>query len=46
LCKTMMSVNNIGKIDVYHYICFLVQHAKRHITQMEKIRDEFNIKNQ
>lgn len=41
LYNTMMSVNNLGKIDVYHYIYFLVQHAKRHITQMEKVKGEF-----
>ena len=44
LYKTMMSVNDIGKIDVYHYIYFLVQHAKRHVTQMQLIRDEFEKK--
>lgn len=38
LYKTMMTVNGLGKIDVYHYICFLVQHAKRHIIQLEKIK--------
>jgi hypothetical protein len=43
LYKTMMSVNNLGKIDVYHYIYFLVQHAKRHITQMERVEIEFNL---
>lgn len=43
LYKTMMTVNNLGKIDVYHYIYFLVQHAKRHIGQMEKIKTEFII---
>jgi hypothetical protein len=43
LYKTMMSVNNLGKIDVYHYIYFLVQHAKRHITQMERVEVEFNL---
>jgi hypothetical protein len=43
LYKTMMSVNNMGKIDVYHYIYFLVQHAKRHITQMERVEIEFNL---
>lgn len=37
LYKTMMTVNGLGKIDVYHYICFLVQHAKRHIVQMQKL---------
>jgi hypothetical protein len=43
LYKIMMSVNNLGKIDVYHYIYFLVQHAKRHITQMEGVEVEFNL---
>ncbi|MEJ8842180.1 DinB family protein [Lacibacter sp. H375] len=41
LYKTMMSVNDLGKIDVYHYIYFLVQHINRHLTQMEKVREEF-----
>ena len=43
LYKTMMSVNNLGKIDVYHYIYFLIQHINRHLRQMEKIRLEFKI---
>jgi hypothetical protein len=41
LYKTMMSVNGLGKIDMYHYIYFLVQHANRHLMQMEKVRAEF-----
>lgn len=41
LYKTMMSVNSLGKIDVYHYIYFLVQHINRHLRQMEEIRLEF-----
>ncbi|CAN5194693.1 hypothetical protein BH11BAC5_BH11BAC5_05360 [soil metagenome] len=41
LYKTTMSVNELGKIDVYHYIYFLVQHARRHLTQMQKNRNEF-----
>ena len=36
LHSTMMTVNGIGKIDVYHYIYFLAQHAKRHLVQIEK----------
>ena len=44
LYKTMMSVNNLGKIDVYHYIYFLVQHINRHLTQMKKIKYEFSTK--
>lgn len=42
LYKTMMSVNNLGKIDVYHYMYFLVQHINRHLMQMRKIRCEFD----
>jgi len=30
LYKAMMSVNGLGRIDVYHYIYFLVQHINRH----------------
>lgn len=45
LYKTTMSVNNFGKIDVYHYISFLVQHAKRHITQMENNKKEIEQRN-
>ena len=41
LHTTMMTVNNLGKIDVYHYIYFLAQHAKRHIAQMKQIMGEF-----
>jgi hypothetical protein len=42
LYKTMMHVNDLGKIDVYHYIYFLIQHSKRHVTQMEKIKSAFD----
>jgi hypothetical protein len=42
--KTTMTVNNLGKIDVYQYIYFLTQHAGRHITQMQKVQDEFTSK--
>ncbi len=44
LYKTKMSVNDLGKIDVYHYIYFLIQHAKRHLTQMNKVKMEFEKK--
>lgn len=42
LHKTTMSVNNLGKIDVYQYIYFLGKHAERHIEQMKKIENEFH----
>src|SRR4051812_4318200 len=41
LYKTTMSVNALGKIDVYEYIYFLAQHGQRHITQMKKNENEF-----
>lgn len=41
LYTTTMTVNNLGKLDVYQYINFLCQHAKRHIVQMERISDEY-----
>jgi hypothetical protein len=43
LYKTTMSVNGLGKIDVYHYILFLAMHAKRHVTQIEKIKAEYEV---
>ncbi len=41
LYKTTMTVNQLGKIDVYEYVYFLVQHAQRHLTQIERNRMEF-----
>jgi hypothetical protein len=40
--KTKMSVNDLGKIDVYQYIYFLSLHAKRHIEQMKKNEEKAN----
>lgn len=45
LYKTTMSVNGLGKIDVYHYIYFIVQHNKRHLQQIKKIKIEINNEN-
>ena len=42
LHKTTMSVNNLGKLNVYEYIHFLSQHMVRHLTQMEENKIEFN----
>ena len=41
LYKTTMTVNSLGKINVYEYIYFLAQHGQRHITQMLKNEMEF-----
>ncbi|MBI3221159.1 MAG: DinB family protein [Bacteroidetes bacterium] len=41
LHKTTMTVNSLGKMDVYEYLYFLAQHGQRHVTQMENNRTEF-----
>ncbi len=41
LCMTTMSVNNLGKIDVYQYIYFLALHIKRHSGQLERNKSEY-----
>ncbi len=41
LYKTTMTVNDLGKIDVYEYVYFLGQHGQRHVTQMEKNAREY-----
>lgn len=41
LCRTTMSVNQLGKIDVYEYVYFLGKHIERHITQMQRNEVEF-----
>lgn len=41
LYTTTMTVNDLGKIDVYEYIYFLAQHGQRHLIQMERNEAEF-----
>jgi len=41
LYRTTMTVNGLGKIDVYEYLYFLAQHGQRHITQMQRNEQEF-----
>lgn len=41
LYKTTMSVNDLGKLNVYEYIHFLSKHAERHFSQMEENKIEF-----
>ncbi|MFD2784716.1 hypothetical protein [Hymenobacter rubripertinctus] len=36
-----MSVNGLGKIDVYEYRYFLAQHGQRHLTQLSQNAAEF-----
>jgi hypothetical protein len=41
LSKTTMTVNGLGKINVYEYIYFLAKHGQRHLTQMKKVEAEY-----
>lgn len=34
--RTTMSVNELGKLDVYEYVYFLAKHAERHLMQIAK----------
>ena len=40
LYQTTMTVNGLGKINVYEYIYFLSKHAERHISQMKENKKE------
>ena len=42
LVLTNMSVNHLGKLDIYQYIYFLTKHIERHIRQMERLQREYN----
>jgi hypothetical protein len=41
LCELHMSVNALGRIDLYQWLYFLAQHSRRHVQQMASIEDEF-----
>ncbi len=43
LYETTMTVNELGKLNVYEYIYFLSKHAERHIKQMEENKIEYNL---
>jgi len=36
LVRTTMTVNELGKLDVYEYLMFLAQHAHRHVEQLRR----------
>jgi hypothetical protein len=40
LCQIRMTVNDLGKIDLYQWLYFLAQHALRHLQQMDAIAQE------
>jgi hypothetical protein len=38
LHQVSMSVQNLGKLNLYEWLYFLVQHARRHIAEIERIQ--------
>jgi hypothetical protein len=41
LFTVRMSVNGSGRLDVYQWLCFLAQHARRHLDQMREVEAEW-----
>ncbi|GAB3588919.1 DinB family protein [Hymenobacter daeguensis] len=41
LYRTTMTVNALGKIDVYELVYFLAKHAERHVTQIQQAAAEY-----
>jgi len=41
LCRVTMTVNALGKIDLYQWLYFLAQHARRHLQQLAAIEAEY-----
>ena len=35
-----MTVNGLGKIDLYQWLYFIAQHARRHLQQLAALDDE------
>ncbi len=42
LCRVTMTVNALGKIDLYQWLFLLSQHARRHLQQLAAIEAEFS----
>jgi hypothetical protein len=42
LYRTTMTVNGLGKKDVYDFVYFLAKHAERHLVQMQKVAAEYS----
>ena len=42
LHRVRMSVNDSGKLDLYQWLSFLAQHARRHLAQMAANESEWH----
>ena len=41
LYRTTMTVNDLGKMDVYDFVYFLAKHAERHLAQIARVVAEY-----
>ena len=41
ICLVTMTVNDLGKLDLYQWLYFLAQHARRHLQQLAALETEF-----
>jgi hypothetical protein len=41
LYRTTMTVNALGKIDVYELVYFLAKHAERHVAQIRQVAADY-----
>ena len=45
LYRITMSVNDLGKMDVYDFVYFLAKHAERHLAQIADVTAEYQVRN-
>ena len=43
LCVITMTVNDLGKIDLYQWLYFLAQHGRRHLRQLAALQSAFTL---
>lgn len=43
LHRVRMSVQGLGKLDMYEWLYFLVQHARRHLVEMQRIQRQYEV---
>ena len=41
LCRVTMSVNDLGKIDLYQWLYFIAMHIRRHLSQLAELENSF-----
>jgi hypothetical protein len=45
LYRTTMTVNDLGRMDVYDFVYFLAKHAERHLAQVAAVAAEYQARN-